>query len=80
MGFELKVSDGDGRLFDQAARYMACLAKKAKQENRSGARLVIVTGQPNAELAERIQDLATHYGVRTEWLLYTVNVELSTQT
>jgi hypothetical protein len=77
VGFELKVSDGDGRLFDQAARYMSCLVRQAKKEGRSGARLIIVTGQPNPELAARVQELADKYGVRTDWLLYNVSIDLS---
>ena len=77
VGFELKVDDDDGRLFDQAARYMTWLAKLAKHEKRRGARLIIVTGQPNPDLAARVRELASRYEVPTEWLLYKVNVELS---
>lgn len=76
VGFELKVADGDDRLLGQAARYMSCLSAQAKKENRSGARLIIVTGQPNPDLAARVEELGRHYGVRTEWLLYSVTVDV----
>lgn len=76
VGFELKVDAGDDRLLGQAARYMSCLVNQAKKEGRSGARLVIITGQPDAELAVRVHELGAHYGVKTEWLLYKVNVDV----
>jgi hypothetical protein len=77
VGFELKVADGDDRLLGQAARYMPLLKSRAKKEGRSGARLIIVTGQPDAALASRIQDLAIKYGVKVDWLLYTVSIDLA---
>ena len=70
VGFELKVADGGARLFDQAARCMTCLARQAKKEGRSGARFVVITGEPDAELAGRVHELGAHYGVKTECLLY----------
>ncbi|OBG23483.1 hypothetical protein A5765_18775 [Mycolicibacterium celeriflavum] len=76
VGFELKVSEGDDRLLGQAARYMSCLASQAKKEGRSGARLIVVTGQPDADLGGRVRELGERYGVKTEWLLYKVSVEL----
>lgn len=76
VGFELKVADGDDRLLGQAARYMSCLSAQAKKEGRAGARLIIVTGQPNPDLDRRVRELGTHYGVRTEWLLYSVTVDV----
>jgi hypothetical protein len=76
VGFELKAGGGDDRLIGQAAKYMSSLSAQAKKEGRSGARLVIVTGQPDEDLAPRVQDLAEKYGVVTEWLLYSVAIEL----
>lgn len=77
VAFELKVSEGDDRLVGQAAKYVAALQKQADKEGRAGARLVIVTGQPDEELAARVQDLAEKYGVAVEWLLYSVSIDLS---
>jgi hypothetical protein len=77
VGFELKASDGDDRLVGQAAKYMSALAAQAEKEGRAGARLVIVTGQPDEELNVRVQDLADKYAVKTEWLLYSVSIDLS---
>ncbi len=34
---------------------MQSLARQAAKEDRSGARLMIVTGQPDESLAERVQ-------------------------
>lgn len=77
VGFELKVSEGDDRLIGQAAKYLSALAKQADREGRAGARLVIVTGQPDEELAVRVQDLAEKYGIAADWLLYSVSIDLS---
>lgn len=76
VGFELKVAAGGDRLLGQAARYMPCLVSQAKKEGRSGARLIIITGQPDPDLASSVEDLATRYGVKTEWLLYNVSIDL----
>jgi predicted O-linked N-acetylglucosamine transferase (SPINDLY family) len=56
---------------------MQSLARQAAKEDRPGARLLIVTGQPDESLAERVQTHAEKHGVRTEWLLYRVSIELS---
>ncbi|MCW2685338.1 MAG: hypothetical protein JWR37_228 [Mycobacterium sp.] len=77
VGFELKATQGDDRLVGQAAKYMRSLARQAAQEDRPGARLLIVTGQPDEDLAERVQTHAKEHGVETEWLLYHVSIDLS---
>lgn len=77
VGFELKVGEAGDRIVGQAAKYMESLARQAVKEGRSGARLLIVTGQPDASLAERVQAHAAKYGVETQWLLYRVSIELS---
>ena len=51
VGFELKAAEGDDRVVGQAAKYMSSLATQAEKEDRSGARLIIVTGQPDEDLA-----------------------------
>lgn len=76
VGFELKVAEGSDRMLGQVARYMPCLVNQAKKEGRSGARLIVITGQPDPGLASSVQDLAMRYGVKTEWLLYNVSIEL----
>jgi hypothetical protein len=77
VGFELKAGEADDRVVGQAAKYMQSLARQAAKENRSGARLLIVTGQPDESLADRVQAHAERHGVKTQWLLYRVSIELS---
>lgn len=77
VGFELKVGEGDDRLIGQVHKYLPALKKQAEKEDRAGARLVVVTGQPDEELAARVRDLAERYEVDTDWLLYSVSIELS---
>jgi len=77
VGFELKVGEGDDRLIGQVTKYLSALKKQADREHRAGARLVVVTGQPDEELAARIHDLAERYEVPVDWLLYSVSIDLA---
>ncbi|ART68340.1 hypothetical protein BTO20_06875 [Mycobacterium dioxanotrophicus] len=77
VGFELKAGNADQGVVVQAAKYMKALLAQAKSEGRPGARLLIVTGQPDERLAELVQDVAHKYGVTTSWLLYSVRIDLT---
>lgn len=76
VGIELKAEEADDRVVGQAAKYMRALKTKAESEGRKGARLLIVTGQPDEDLAEHVQTEAEKYGVPTQWLLYRGRFEL----
>lgn len=76
VGFELKATAPDIGLVSQAAKYMKALRVQAEKEGRRGARLLIVTGQPDAAFEELVQDLARKYDVPTSWLLYHVTIDL----
>lgn len=76
VGFELKAEEADERIVAQAEKYMTALQSEAKKENRPGARLLIVTGQPDPNLRKLVLELAESRGVRTDWLLYEVSVKL----
>ena len=56
---------------------MTALARRAKDEGRPRARLLIVTGQPDQRLQSAVQELAERRGVKTEWLLYQVSIDLT---
>ena len=77
VGFELKAAEADDRVVGQAAKYMRSLARQAAKEGRPGARLLIVTGQPDESLAGLVQEHAVRHGVKTQWLLYRVSIDLS---
>jgi hypothetical protein len=77
VGFELKAGNADERIVAQSAKYMKALAARAKNEGRPGARLLIVTGQPDELLADLVQVVAKRHGVKTSWLLYNVTIELT---
>lgn len=77
VGFELKATGADERVVAQSAKYMKALAAQAKREQLRGARLLIVTGQPDESLAELVQDVARKHGVKTSWLLYRVSIDLA---
>jgi len=76
VGIELKAKEPDQGIVAQAAKYMKALKALAEAEGHRGARLVIITGQPDAELAELVQNQADKIGVPTDWLLYRVKFEL----
>jgi SUMO ligase MMS21 Smc5/6 complex component len=66
----------DERIVAQAAKYMRALKSTAEAQGLKGARLMIITGQPNEELAEQVQLHAAKIGVKCEWHLYRVRFEL----
>ncbi|MEZ5130356.1 MAG: hypothetical protein R2763_01330 [Mycobacterium sp.] len=76
VGIELKPGEPDKGLVSQAGRYMTALKQKAAKDGRPGARLLIVSGQPDREFQSQIQALAEKRGVPTNWLTYTVKMTL----
>lgn len=76
VGIELKAEEPDQGIVAQAAKYMKGLKSLAESEGLKGARLMIVTGQPDEELQENVQAHAERIGVRTDWFLYRVKFEL----
>ncbi|MGV0646753.1 hypothetical protein ABQE44_25545 [Mycolicibacterium sp. XJ2546] len=76
VGIELKVKWPDQGIVAQAAKYMTALKSQAEADGLRGARLLIITGQPNAQLANQVQVQAERIGVKCEWLLYSVRFEL----
>ncbi|OBF29776.1 endonuclease NucS domain-containing protein [Mycobacterium sp. ACS4331] len=77
VGIELKHAAPDQGIVAQSTKYMDALRAQAEKEGRPGARLLIVTGQPDRNLHAQAQELAAIRGVQMTWLLYRVSVELS---
>lgn len=77
VGIELKVGEPDQGIVAQASKYMKALKAQAEAENRKGARLLIITGQANADLAALVQAESQNLGVKCDWLLYRVRFELN---
>ena len=46
---------------------MIALGRQAEKEGRPGARLLIVTGQPDRNLQQQVHELAATRGVKTDW-------------
>lgn len=76
VGIELKVEEASQGIVGQAAKYMKSLKAQAEKDGRRGARLLIITGQPDEELEEMVQVQAEKIGVKTDWMLYSVRFEL----
>lgn len=74
VGFELKVGEPPEGLVNQAARYMTALKARASERNRPGARLIIVTGQPDPEIQSRVEILAQKEGVPVQWFIYAASM------
>ncbi|ORA51900.1 hypothetical protein BST22_13690 [Mycolicibacterium chubuense] len=79
VGIELKAEEPDQGIVAQASKYMRALKSLAEKSDRPGARLVIITGQPDDDLAELVQVQAEKLGVKTDWYLYRVRFELNKQ-
>ena len=77
VGIELKAEEPDQGIVAQAGRYMKALKARADADGHSGARLMIITGQPDEELAELVQQQADKLGVTAEWYLYRVQFQLN---
>lgn len=77
VGIELKAEEPDQGIVAQAAKYMRALKVLAEEEGRPGARLIIITGQPDDELSDLVQLQAEKLGVPTDWFLYRVKFELN---
>lgn len=77
VGIELKAGEPDQGIVAQAAKYMSALKTQAESEGLRGARLMIITGQPDDQLADLVQLQSAKVGVKCEWLLYRVRFELS---
>ncbi len=76
VAIELKSGEPDKGLVAQAGRYMTALKQKAARDGRPGARLLIVSGQPDQEFQSQVQALAAKRGVPTHWLTYKVSMTL----
>ena len=76
VGIELKAAEPDAGLVSQAGRYMTALKRKAARDGRRGARLLIVSGQPDQEFQAQVQALAAKRGVPTQWLIYSADLAL----
>ena len=76
--FSISIQSDTGQgIVAQAAKYMTALKALAESEGLRGARLLIITGQPNEQLADLVQVQAEKAGVKCEWHLYRVRFELS---
>lgn len=76
VGIELKSGEPDKGLVAQAGRYMTALKRKAAGDGRPGARLLIISGQPDQELQSQVQAVAAKRGVPTHWLIYKLSMNL----
>ncbi|WP_083405614.1 PDDEXK family nuclease [Mycolicibacterium rutilum] len=77
VAIELKAGHPDQGIVAQAARYMTVLKDQAEAEGLRGARLMIITGQPDEQLADLVRVQAERLGIKCEWFLYSVRFELS---
>jgi hypothetical protein len=76
VGIELKAGHPDQGIVAQAAKYMTALKARAESEGLRGARLMIISGQPDEQLADLVQFQSEKIGVKCQWLLYRVRFEL----
>ncbi len=76
---ELKHHGPDNGLVTQMRRYMTDLTHLAKEEGRhAGARGIVISGQPDPDIAADLRDLCSRHGYEVDWRLYRATLNLDT--
>lgn len=76
VAIELKVAHPDDRTVGQAQKYLDDLARHAKTHGYDSAHLIVISGQPDKSVRERVEQYATSRGLTVEFLLYRVQTKL----
>lgn len=76
VAIELKVAQPDDRTVGQAQKYLDDLARHAKNHGYDSAHLIVISGQPDKSVRERVEQHARSRGLTVEFLLYRVQTKL----
>ncbi|MDX1887740.1 hypothetical protein [Mycolicibacterium sp. 120270] len=77
VAIELKVGQPDDRSAGQTQQYLDDLARHAKARDFKSAHLIVISGQPDKSVRERVEQHASSRGLTVEFLLYQVQTKLS---
>jgi hypothetical protein len=76
VAIELKVGQPDDRSAGQTQQYLDDLARHSKNHGYDSAHLIVISGQPDKSVRNRVEHYARTRGVTVEFLLYRVQTEL----
>ncbi|OBB48411.1 hypothetical protein [Mycobacterium sp. 852002-51961_SCH5331710] len=77
VGIELKVREPDDRAVGQLQQYLDDLADHAQTNGYDSAHLIVITGQPDTSVRNRVEQYAARQGHEVTFLLYRVHMELT---
>lgn len=76
VAIELKPAQPDDRSVGQVQKYLTDLARHAGSHGFDSAHLIVITGQPDRSVRERVERYADSCGLTVEFLLYRVHTKL----
>ena len=76
VAIELKVAQPDDRATGQIEQYLDELARYSKKHGYDSAHLILVAGQPDKSVRNRVEHYAQTRGLTVTYLLYRVQMEL----
>jgi hypothetical protein len=76
VAIELKAAQPDDRSAGQTQLYLDDLARYAKGRGFDSAHLIIISGQPDQSVRNRVEQYAHTCGLTVEFLLYRVHTKL----
>jgi hypothetical protein len=78
VGIELKVREPDDRSVGQLQQYLEDLQHHATNHGSESAHLIVIAGQPDVSVRDRVDAYAQARGLEVTFLLYRVDVTLRT--
>ena len=76
VAIELKVREPDDRATGQLQQYLDDLAKHAKNHGFDSAHLILISGQPDKTIRDRVSQYAAARGLTVTFFLYKVQMDL----
>lgn len=76
VAIELKAAQPDDRSAGQVQQYLDDLARHAKNHGYDSAHVIVVSGQPDESVRDRVEQYARIRDVTVEFLLYRVQLKL----
>lgn len=76
VGIELKVREADDRAVGQLEQYLSDLADHARNHGFESTHLIVITGQPDQSVRERVERYAAAHHLEVTFLLYRVDMRL----
>jgi hypothetical protein len=76
VAIELKVREPDDRATGQIEQYLDDLARYSKKHGYDSAQLILIAGQPDKSVRNRVEHDASTRGLTVRFLLYRVQMEL----